>query len=423
MNINTKTDSSVFLDALTEQVPQLLHNSTVFLSPSFDLIMWASLSFNVLVITVTTVFLVKRLIGCWFGTKHGQSKPNPSKLQVERERAETFPQAFPNGWFRICNSNQVSRGASQLFNYFGREIVVFRGKSGKIGVLDAHCPHLGANLGIEGSVVNDCIQCPFHLWEFGTNGECTSIPYCEKVPANSSIYSWPTVERYGMVMVWYHSNRESPDYDAIQIPELDGDKFIAGSSYIYENVKMNIQDFAENSADVQHFAPLHGKMLLPWSGPRSIFGRSIHVPFVEIIHKADFLLSNDEKHVAYFTNSACLSVFGRKITSTTVNAKITFYGPCGITLFQFDGSFGKIYLFHTHTPTSATSLDVGFLVFSERKISSLLVWYIVGNWIAQWQNDILVWENKIYRNKPLLVKVSFCSKVFCVNGNTHDHVQ
>lgn len=49
----------------------------------------------------------------------------------------------------------------------------------------------------------------------------------------------------------------------------------------------------------------------------------------------------------------------------------------------------------------------------------VLVWYIVGNWIAQWQNDIFVWENKKviasishifiifanqFANRPVLVK-------------------
>ena len=29
-------------------------------------------------------------------------------------------------------------------------------------VLDAHCPHLGDNLGGGGRVQGDCIRCPFH---------------------------------------------------------------------------------------------------------------------------------------------------------------------------------------------------------------------------------------------------------------------
>ena len=78
-----------------------------------------------------------------------------------------------------------------------------------------------------------------------------------------------------------------------------------------------------------------------------------------------------------------------------MNASITFHGPGGITLFRFDGEFGRIYLFHTHTPTSYTDLDVEFLAFVERKIPRLLNWYIIGNWIAQWQRDIDIWENKV----------------------------
>jgi hypothetical protein len=32
------------------------------------------------------------------------------------------------------------------------------------------------------------------------------------------------------------------------------------------------------------------------------------------------------------------------------------------------------------------------------------VWYVVGNWIAQWKNDISIWENKVWQLKPILVK-------------------
>jgi hypothetical protein len=29
------------------------------------------------------------------------------------------------------------------------------------------------------------------------------------------------------------------------------------------------------------------------------------------------------------------------------------------------------------------------------RIPRLLNWYIIGNWIAQWQRDIIIWENKV----------------------------
>lgn len=60
--------------------------------------------------------------------------------------------------------------------------MVFRSKESKeVFVLDAFCPHLGANLGIGGIVKDDCIECPFHMWKFrGVDGECCEIPYSEK---------------------------------------------------------------------------------------------------------------------------------------------------------------------------------------------------------------------------------------------------
>jgi len=60
----------------------------------------------------------------------------------------------------------------------GEELVIFRTQKNKIFILDAYCPHLGANLGIGGKVIDDCVVCPFHQWSFrGSDGTCTNIPY------------------------------------------------------------------------------------------------------------------------------------------------------------------------------------------------------------------------------------------------------
>ena len=30
--------------------------------------------------------------------------------------------------------------------------------------------------------------------------------------------------------------------------------------------------------------------------------------------------------------------------------------------------------------------------------------YVIGNWVSQWRQDIEIWENKIYMNRPTLAK-------------------
>jgi cholesterol 7-dehydrogenase len=44
----------------------------------------------------------------------------------------------------------------------GQHLVLFRTEKDEAKVLDAYCPHMGADLGVGGKVVGDCIECPFH---------------------------------------------------------------------------------------------------------------------------------------------------------------------------------------------------------------------------------------------------------------------
>lgn len=63
----------------------------------------------------------------------------------------------------------------------GENFAVFRSTSGEVYVLDAYCPHLGANMAIGGVVRGECLECPFHAWQFsGQDGKCSHIPYTDK---------------------------------------------------------------------------------------------------------------------------------------------------------------------------------------------------------------------------------------------------
>lgn len=95
------------------------------------------------------------------------------------------------------------------FTFTGLALVAWRGKSGKSYVADAYCPHLGAHLGVNGEVRDDCIKCPFHGWAFeGSNGKCVDIPYADSVPEFARIKMWETVEMNGFIYLWYHAEGE-----------------------------------------------------------------------------------------------------------------------------------------------------------------------------------------------------------------------
>lgn len=74
-----------------------------------------------------------------------------------------------------------ARSRNPFLPTLGEQVAVFRAENGKAHVVDAYCPHLGANLAVGGRVLGDCIECPFHGWQFqGTDGKCVKIPYAEK---------------------------------------------------------------------------------------------------------------------------------------------------------------------------------------------------------------------------------------------------
>ncbi|KAL3173250.1 hypothetical protein MRX96_012377 [Rhipicephalus microplus] len=87
--------------------------------------------------------------------------------------------------------------------------------------LDAYCPHLGAHLGVMGRVVGDCIVCPFHGWKFqGDTGACTHVPYASKLPTFAKVKTWTSLEKYGLIFIWYHAEEEQPEWSIDDFTEL-----------------------------------------------------------------------------------------------------------------------------------------------------------------------------------------------------------
>src|SRR5688572_2008071 len=57
----------------------------------------------------------------------------------------------------------------------GEDLVAFRDTSGRVGVLDAYCPHRRAHLYF-GRNEQDGIRCVYHGWKFDVGGRCLERP-------------------------------------------------------------------------------------------------------------------------------------------------------------------------------------------------------------------------------------------------------
>ena len=81
----------------------------------------------------------------------------------------------------------------------GEDLVLFRDRQGRPGLLHARCCHRGTTL-YYGKVEDDGIRCCYHGWKFDTKGHCLEQP-CEpdggKFKDKARQPWYPLEERYG----------------------------------------------------------------------------------------------------------------------------------------------------------------------------------------------------------------------------------
>ena len=175
--------------------------------------------------------------------------------------------AFPRGWFAVANGADIGRKPVNV-HYFGSDMVIYRGESGRVVMLDAYCPHMGTMLGSgENSATTtdasfmegDNIRCPFHAWRFGPDGRCNHIPYYDgPIPAGARVKSWPVEERYGIVFAWHDPEGRAPDFGLIDFPEWDDSAWVRWDGLEFLCDLNHPIEIFDNMSDVAHLGHLHG---------------------------------------------------------------------------------------------------------------------------------------------------------------------
>ena len=151
----------------------------------------------------------------------GRTKKEAINLLRQVKRAGEIPPLYPNSWYEVMRSEDLSIGEVKAVSLIEKHLVVFRSEKGKVCIMDAYCPHLGANIGVGGIVKGDCIKCPFHGWEFdGETGKCMNIPYTDKIPAFAKTNVWHSIERNGIICVWFDAEDREPPYLPEDLPQI-----------------------------------------------------------------------------------------------------------------------------------------------------------------------------------------------------------
>ena len=330
------------------------------------------------------------------------SRKDRTHAFVGRARASTYPEGHPSGWYRLLDLDEMRPGDVRALDCLGKNLVVYRGRhDASYRVLDAHCPHQGASLA-GGEVVGNELACPFHHWCFDGEGRLARIPNKDetrdKLP-RVGVRSYPVREHHGMLWLYHDVSGQAlaaPPYEPEVIEDIADGRLVYRGRHAPGDVQMHISEFVENSVDFQHFACVHGDLTIPWT--------QIKVPGFGVRHEPDWYVDADVPHKAYFSDKACLKFRGRAMPKSGAQARITLFGPGGTVWFRFSlPDLGDILLFQTHLPKRDLCQEVRFRWYADPKIPRLLVWYVVGHWISQWKADVEIWENKVFRERPVLI--------------------
>ena len=290
--------------------------------------------------------------------------------------AGTQFQGFPRGWFVIAFSDDIGVGEVRSMEYFGQRLVAFRTESGQVRVLDAHCPHLGADLGVGGTVEGESIRCPFHAWRFDGAGTCIDVPYAKKIPPKAKTRSWDVSEKNGVIFVWHDRQGNPPTYEMPTIEVYGHPDWLPWNGSCLR-IRTHPREIVENVADKAHFPRVHGT----------------HVDEFENEY-IDHMAIQKTKGIAYPRGG------GKDHFALTA----TYYGP-GCQITEMD-SFIDNRLLLAHTPIDEEFLDLRFGVSlkigDDQAQTEAFSSQYADNLRTGFHEDIAIWENKLYRERPIL---------------------
>jgi nitrite reductase/ring-hydroxylating ferredoxin subunit len=113
-------------------------------------------------------------------------------------------------WFPLCARQDLPPRHVMESGLKGRELAVWRGRSGTVNVWENRCPHRGMRLTL-GANLGDELRCAYHGYRFADgSGLCTSVPaQPDRQPPRSLCASvYPTLERGDLV--WTRLGGEEP---------------------------------------------------------------------------------------------------------------------------------------------------------------------------------------------------------------------
>ena len=303
------------------------------------------------------------------------------------EVTENVPRAterYARGW-HVLGKAAGFTSEPVKFDVFGTRLVVYRGEDdGELHVLDAYCPHMGADMS-RGCVQGNSLVCPFHAWVWGSDGECEDIPYAKRIPAKAKINAWPTTVQNGLLFVWNDPEKNPPiaSQHPGRIDDYYSGEWTDWNMAEFE-IQSNCRELVDNMADMGHFGPVH------YSSVQSF--RNV---------------AEEHRFIQYMVGGHEILTEG----STPMTSVATYEGPAYMTTTMtgmMEGIPMTVHLLVSHTPVHQDQFVIRFGVMM-KKVTGLsdaenqaMVDQYTQMSIESFVQDVEIWDNKIKVDNPVL---------------------
>lgn len=199
------------------------------------------------------------------GTAYGKPAPTYRKELTEVGAGTPMGELLRRYWHPIGLASDATDTPSKL-RVLGEDLILFRDKAGRPGLVYPHCAHRGTSL-FYGKVEEQGIRCCYHGWVFDVQGRCVEQP-CER-GGNSLARErlrqpwYPVQELYGLIWAYMGPPEKKPVLPRYEcLDNLDpgeslevNDRSIGGGGP--QIIDCNWLQHYENLVDPFHVVVLH----------------------------------------------------------------------------------------------------------------------------------------------------------------------
>jgi 5,5'-dehydrodivanillate O-demethylase len=184
-------------------------------------------------------------------------KPEQNRALMEVGAGTLMGELLRRYWLPFGAADELDKQSTRPVRLLGEDLVVFKDKSGNLGLVDRHCPHRRADLTY--GWVEDCgLRCNYHGWKFDHTGACIHQPFEEvshpdaKFAERIKVKAYPVQAHAGLL--WAYMGPQPAPLVPNWEPFTWGNGFV---QIVLTEIPCNWFQCQENSIDPVHFEWLH----------------------------------------------------------------------------------------------------------------------------------------------------------------------